>query len=67
MSIVVVVAQPLDGINVYVVVPAVDVFIVDGLQVPLILFCEVVGNGGAVLFWHKGPMGVNTGVTVGKT
>jgi hypothetical protein len=45
------------------VVPAVAVLIVAGLQVPLMLFVEVAGNAGAVLFWHKGPMALKDGVT----
>ena len=63
MSIVVIVAQPPDGVKVYVVVPTVDVLIVDGFQIPLMLFCDKVDNAGAVLFWHNGPIGANTGAT----
>jgi hypothetical protein len=38
------------GVNVKVVVPAVDVLIVAGFQVPVTPFVEVSGNAGAVLF-----------------
>ena len=51
MSIVAVVAQPDEvGVNVYVVVPVADVFIVAGLHVPVILLLDVVGSDGAVAF-----------------
>ena len=33
-----------------------------GLQVPVILLFDVVGNAGAVLFWHNGPICVNVDV-----
>ena len=46
----------------YVVVPIVDVFITAGFQVPVIPLFEVVGNAGAVAFWHKGPICVNVGI-----
>ena len=45
--------------------PAVDVLIVAGLHVPVMPLLEVVGNGGAALFWHNGPTGVNAGVICG--
>ena len=65
MSIVAVVAHPdVAGVNVYVVVPVADVLIVEGLQVPVILLFDVVGNAGAVEFWQSGPGGVNVGVTL---
>ena len=38
---------PLLGVNVYVVVPIVDVFIVAGLHVPFIPLVDVIGNCGA--------------------
>ena len=38
-------------------------FIVAGFHVPVILLFDVVGSGGAVEFWHKGPIWVNVGVT----
>ena len=64
MSIVAVVAQPDDvGVNVYVVVPVADVFIVAGLHVPVILLLEVVGSDGAVAFWQRGPICANVVVT----
>ena len=37
---------------------------VAGLHVPVILLFDVVGNAGAVAFWHSGPGCVNVGVTV---
>ena len=43
------------------------VLITAGLQVPVILLLDVVGSTGAVLFWHNGPICVNTGVTFGLT
>ena len=49
------------GVKVYEFVPAVEVLIVDGLQLPLIALVEVAGNVGAAAFWHNGPMAVNTG------
>lgn len=55
-------AQGSLGVNVYVVVPTVDVLIVAGLQVPANPLSDVVGSVGAVLFWHSGPIGVNVGV-----
>ena len=53
--------------NVYVVVPAVAVLIVAGLQVPVMPLLDVAGNVGAVLFWHSGPIAVNDGVICGST
>ena len=51
ISIVAVVAQPDDdGVNVYVVVPVADVFIVAGFHVPVILLLDVVGSDGGVAF-----------------
>ena len=51
ISIVAVVAQPDDdGVNVYVVVPVADVFIVAGLHVPVILLFDVAGSAGGVAF-----------------
>ena len=58
---------PALGVNVYVVVPAVLVLIVEGLQVPLMEFVEVSGKDGATAFWHKGPIAANAGVTCGVT
>jgi hypothetical protein len=63
MSIVVVVAQPDVGVNVYVVVPVAAVFMVDGLHVPATPLLLVAGSDGAVEFWHSGPICVNVGVT----
>ena len=56
-----------DGVKVYVVVPATAVLIVAGLQVPVTPFVEVVGREGAVLFWHKDPMGLNVGAATELT
>jgi hypothetical protein len=50
MSIVTGVAHPADGVKVYVVIPTVDVLIVEGLHEPLMLFKDVAGNAGAALF-----------------
>ena len=54
---------PLFGVNVYVVVPAVLVLMLAGLQLPLTLFVEVAGSDGAALFWHRGPIVAKVGVT----
>jgi len=51
------------GVKMYVVVPAVDVLIVAGFQVPNMPLSERVGNAGGVAFWQNGPMAVNVGVT----
>jgi hypothetical protein len=53
---------PAPGVKVYVVLPMADVLIVAGLHVPVIPLLDVVGNAGAVLFWHNGPICVNVGV-----
>ena len=47
---------PALGVNVYVVVPSVEVLMVAGLQVPVMPLLEVAGNAGAVAFWHSGPI-----------
>ena len=39
--------------------------IVAGLHVPVIPLVDVVGNAGAVLFWHNGPIAANVGVICG--
>ena len=49
------------------VVPAVAVLIVAGLQVPLMPLEDADGNDGAILFWHSGPICVNVGVTFSVT
>jgi hypothetical protein len=41
---------PAAGVNVYVVVPVADVFIVAGLQVPVTPFVDVAGSVGVTLF-----------------
>ena len=48
----------------YVEVPGVVVLIVAGAHVPVTPFVDVVGSGGAVLFWHNGPICVNVAVTL---
>ena len=48
--------------KVYVVVPILLVLIIAGIHVPLMPLLDVVGNNGAVEFWHNGPICVNTGV-----
>ena len=45
------------------VVPIVDVFMIAGLQVPVIPLLDVAGRPGAVVFWHNGPICVNVGTT----
>ena len=67
LSVVVVAHWPADGVNVYVVVPAVAVLIVAGFQVPVIPLFDVVGSVGAVLFWQSGPICVNVGIICGLT
>ena len=62
VNVAVVAHCPAAGVNVYVVVPAVAVFIVAGLHVPVIPLFDVVGRTGAVLFWQSGPIAVNVGV-----
>ena len=64
MSIVAVVPQLVDGVNVYIVVPVVAVLIVDGAHVPVTPLLDVGGSVGAVEFWHSGPTWVNVGVTL---
>ena len=49
--------------NVYTVVPVLLVLMVDGFHVPVMPLLDVVGNTGAVAFWHSGPMAVNAGVS----
>ena len=48
--------------KVYDLVPAVEVLIVAGFQMPVIPLVEVSGRAGAVLFWQTAPMALNTGV-----
>ena len=47
-------------------VVAVAVLMVAGLHVPVTPLLDVVGNAGAALFWHNGPIAVNVGVTCGS-
>jgi hypothetical protein len=56
---------PAAGVNVYVTIPAADVLIVAGLQVPVMLFVELAGSAGAVEFRQRGPICVNVGVICG--
>jgi len=67
LSVAVVAHCPADGVKVYVVVPAIAVLMVAGLQVPVIPLLDVVCNTGAVLFWQSGPIAVNVGVICGLT
>ena len=55
------------GVNVYVDVPVVAVFIVAGFHVPLILLEDVAGNVGAVEFWQSGPIAAKVGAIFGLT
>jgi hypothetical protein len=43
-------------------VPATEVLIVSGFQVPVIPLFEVAGRRGATLFWQRGPIWMNDGV-----
>ena len=47
----------------YVVVPIVEVLIVEGFHVPLILLFDVVERVGGVDPWQSGPICVNVGET----
>ena len=67
LSVAVVAHCPADGVKVYVVVPAVAVFIVAGFHVPVMPLFDVVDRIGAVLFWQRGPIAVNVGVICGLT
>lgn len=53
-----------DGVNVYVVVPAVLVLIVAGLHVPEMPFVDVTGRVGGAEFWQRAPMVLKVG-TIG--
>ena len=55
---------PAVGVNVYTVVPIVEVLMVDGLQVPVIPFVEVSESAGAVLLWQSGPIAEKTGTVI---
>ena len=52
---------PASGVKVYVVVPGVEVLMVDDHE-PLTPFVEVVGNTGAVSFWQILSMASKVGV-----
>ena len=47
--------------------PLAVVLITAGFQEPVMLLLDVAGSAGAILFWHNGPICVNTGVTFGLT
>ena len=50
LSVAVIAHCPADGVNVYVVVPAVAVLMVAGLHVPVTPLLDVAGSVGAILF-----------------
>ena len=54
---------PAVGVNVYVVVPTVDVLITAGDQVPVIPSTEVPGSNVGTAFWQNGPIAAKVGVT----
>ena len=58
---------PAPGVKVYVALPAVDVPMVVGFQVPVIPLVEVAGNVGGVEFWQSGPIGLKDGIVGGFT
>ena len=63
MFIVVAIASwPLSGEKVKVVVPVAEVFIIEGDQVPVMPFNEVVGKVGASEFRQSGPIGSKVGI-----
>ena len=45
--------------------PVLLVFIIDGFHVPVMPLFDVVGNVGAVAFWHRGAIAVNVGISCG--
>ena len=53
--------------NVYVEVPAEEVLIVAGDQVPVIPLVELAGSAGATEFRQSGPIWANEGRTAGVT
>ena len=64
ISIVAMVAHPdVVGVNVYFVIPIAEVFITEGLHVPVILLFDNGGNAGAAEFRQTAGIGVNVGVT----
>lgn len=44
--------------------PLTAVIMEDGFQLPVIPFNEVAGKGGGVLFWQRGPIGVNNAMAL---
>jgi len=55
---------PVEGVNVYVLVPVDEVLIVEGLHVPLMPLVDVVGSTGAFAPTHSVGMLANVGVTL---
>ena len=55
-----------EGVNVYVVIPGVDVFTTEGLQLPVIVgaLLDELGSVTPAEFWQYGPKGVKVG-TIG--
>lgn len=56
---------PVLGVKVYVVVPGAEVFMLEGFQVPIMPFVDVVGNVPGVAPWQYGPKALNVGVMLG--
>ena len=67
VMVVVVAHCPAVGVKVYTVDPAEAVLIVDGLQVPVMPFSEVVGRVPGVAPTQYGPNWVKVGVAFGFT
>ena len=63
VSVVGIAHPPLAGVNVYVVLPAVEVLMVAGNHVPVIPLLDVAGKGASTESLHTGPTAVNKGVT----
>ena len=53
---------PAFGVNVYIVVPAVEVLIIAGFHVPVMPLVEVNGNAGGIEFRQNGPIALKVGV-----
>ena len=67
LSVVVVAHRPASGVNVYISVPGVVVFIVDGFHVPLTPLFDVPGKVGATVFWQILAIAVKAGTICGST
>jgi hypothetical protein len=68
MLIVVLLAHcPASGVNVYTVVPTLEVLIVLGDHEPVMFSSDEEWKVGATAFKHSGPIGLNVGVTFGLT